>query len=225
MGASCTRGNSNNSAYGIPIGGGTAKQGLVSTKNMAINGAMVNHIRTRAGGENRDLVFCVNQLGGVGKNRSQFGTTADGLGRIGCPGRPRSDGLTLLAALLTVGPDPQPWSYSIVGYVGSGLAALGPTYYLAGSLIPSGTQETEILGIYTHNIPPSPAVPPQQIHIGIAGVTPSTITFTGGDLTRSYTVKRPEAHYTPPSNPAVWPWLNQGFDFTPGVTYTMFLDY
>ena len=225
MGASCTRGNNKNSAYGVPIGGGTAKQGLVSTKNMAVNGAMVSHIRTRAGGENRKLVFCVNQLSGVGKNRSQFGSTADGLGRIGCAPNPRTDGLTLTAALVTQGPPPFPWTHDIVGYVGSGLAALGPTYDVVGSLIPTGAHGTEILGIYTHDLAPSPAMPPQQIHIGIAGITPHTITFSGGDLARSYTVKRPDATYTPPSNPAVWPWLDQGFVFTPGVTYTVFLDY
>ena len=85
MGASCTRGNRNNSAYGIPIGGGTAKQGLITTTNRAINGAMVDHIRSRAHGNRRDWVFCVNQLGGVGNRYNrQFSASADGLGRLGC---------------------------------------------------------------------------------------------------------------------------------------------
>jgi len=53
-------------------GGGNKKIGLISTKNRAINGAMVRHIRTRAdGGNTRHWVFCMNQLGGVGRKWGQ----------------------------------------------------------------------------------------------------------------------------------------------------------
>ena len=53
-------------------GGGNKKSGLISTKNRAINGAMVRHIRTRAdGGNTRHWVFCMNQLGGVGRKWGQ----------------------------------------------------------------------------------------------------------------------------------------------------------
>jgi len=114
--------------------------------------------------------------------------------------------------------------YDIVGYVGSGLAPLGPDYDVAGSLTPSGAHGTEILGVYTHDLLPHPHVPPQQIHIGISGATPTSFTFTGGDLPQPYTLKTADATYIPPSNPAVWPWLNQGFYLTPGVTYTLFVN-
>ena len=64
---------------------GPALQGLVSTKNRAITGAMVRRIRTRAGGGNsRHWVFCINQLGGVGRKRSQFGPGNRGGVGAGC---------------------------------------------------------------------------------------------------------------------------------------------
>ena len=51
---------------------GPAMQGLISTKNRAINGAMVRRIRTRAdGGNSRHWTFCMNQLGGVGRRWGQ----------------------------------------------------------------------------------------------------------------------------------------------------------
>lgn len=64
---------------------GPALQGLISTKNRAISGAMVRRIRTRAGGGNsRHWVFCMNQLGGVGRKRSQFGPGNRGGVGAGC---------------------------------------------------------------------------------------------------------------------------------------------
>jgi hypothetical protein len=219
MGASCTRGNSNNSAYGIPIGGGTAKQGLVSTKNMAINGAMVNHIRTRAGGENRDLVFCVNQLGGVGKNRSQFGPTADGLGRIGCPTRPRSDGLTLTAADLLGGSPPVPGL--VIGFSDGSLG--GPDG--GGSLVPSSISGTEIMAVYSNDYPGP--MPPPQLHLRMreGSRVPVSITFTGGDLPHPFLSILHAADIQPPTTIEWWAWMNHGFHLTAGVTYTIFLDY
>ena len=59
-------------ATSINQGGGDKLIGLVSTKNRAIKGATVNAIRTRAGGGNsRHWIFCMNQLGGVGRHRWQ----------------------------------------------------------------------------------------------------------------------------------------------------------
>ena len=53
-------------------GGGDKKQGLVSTKNLPIDGAAVTRIRTRADGRSRrQQVFCMNQLGGVGRRWGQ----------------------------------------------------------------------------------------------------------------------------------------------------------
>ena len=64
-------------------GGGNSLIGLISTKNKAINGAMVRNIRTRSdGGKTRNWVFCMNQLGGVGRRWGQ----AAGPGNRGAPG-------------------------------------------------------------------------------------------------------------------------------------------
>ena len=128
-------------------------------------------------------------------------------------------GLQLVAALLTT-----PLSEEHVGYSGPGLIAAGPTYPAAGSLTPSSIYGTRILGLWTVDLPPSPHVPPQQMAIAMSGDIPTSFTFTGGDLTKSYTLKTAEAHSIPSGNPAVWPWLNQGFILTPGVTYTVFIN-
>ena len=51
-------------------GGGNKKEGLVSTTNT--RSSLVSHIRTRAdGGNARNWVFCINQLGGVGHRWGQ----------------------------------------------------------------------------------------------------------------------------------------------------------
>jgi hypothetical protein len=119
-----------------------------------------------------------------------------------------------------VGPE-----YDLVGYSsGPPLLPAGPDWPVMGSLTPSSRNGTTILGIWTHGLPPSPYVPPQQIHVAIAGVTPRSITITGGDLDKPYTLKTADAYYVPPTNPAVWPWLNHGFYLTPGVGYTIFID-
>jgi len=66
-------------------GGGNSKQGLPPT---ATNFFMVpggsNNQYNRAVGQNRDVVFCMNQLGGVGRGRTQFGSgSRDGVGKTG----------------------------------------------------------------------------------------------------------------------------------------------
>jgi hypothetical protein len=53
----------------IDQGGGNKKQGLVSTTNTPV--ALDSHIRVRGGGHNRNWVFCMNQLGGVGRRWGQ----------------------------------------------------------------------------------------------------------------------------------------------------------
>ena len=50
-------------------GGGNKKQGLVSTTNTRV--ALDAHIRIRGGGHNRNWLFCMNQLGGVGRRWGQ----------------------------------------------------------------------------------------------------------------------------------------------------------
>ena len=60
-----------------PSGGGSKLQGLTSTTNKKTD--TIRAIKERAWGENRNIVFCMNQLGGVGRHKSQFHTPADGL--------------------------------------------------------------------------------------------------------------------------------------------------
>ena len=66
-----------------PEGGGDALQGLPPICNM--RSPLVPYVRTRADGDNRNVVFCVNQLsGGVGAKRGQFGPgNRAGVGQTG----------------------------------------------------------------------------------------------------------------------------------------------
>ena len=100
-----------------------------------------------------------------------------------------------------------------------------------GSLNPSGTTWTEVLGIRTLDgvvsLPPH-GYPPRQFALRIIGVhVPASITITGGDLSKSYTLKTDEADVKPPTAPDTWTWYTTfsqpggGFLFTPGVTYTI----
>ena len=60
-------GRARNVNVNLNTAGGNKKQGLPPSS--------VEHtrlVKTRAGGENRNLVFCMNQLGGVGRGKSQF---------------------------------------------------------------------------------------------------------------------------------------------------------
>ena len=56
---------------------GSKSQGVASTTTGSASS--IRSIRNRAGGQNRNFVFCMNQLGGVGRGRSPFGSTADGV--------------------------------------------------------------------------------------------------------------------------------------------------
>ena len=60
-----------------PGNGNGFLQGLVSTVNK--RAGLIKFIRTEAGGQNRDMVFCINQLGGVGKRSNMFASNADGV--------------------------------------------------------------------------------------------------------------------------------------------------
>jgi hypothetical protein len=70
-----------------PEGGGNKLQGLPPICNM--RSPLVPYVRTRADGENRNVVFCINQLGGVGSKRSQFGSgNRAGVGQTGGCAKP-----------------------------------------------------------------------------------------------------------------------------------------
>ena len=81
---------SSGSNYGVnknsPGNGNGKWQGLWPSVGHARN---VRYINTRAGGDNRNVVFCMNQLGGVGRISKMFATTADGV-KEPCPGADNS---------------------------------------------------------------------------------------------------------------------------------------
>ena len=71
---------SSGSNYGVnknsPGNGNGKWQGLWPSVGNARN---ARHINIEAGGNNRNVVFCMNQLGGVGRISNMFATTADGV--------------------------------------------------------------------------------------------------------------------------------------------------
>ena len=71
---------SSGSNYGVnknsPGNGNGKWQGLWPSVGHSRNARLIN---TRAGGDNRNMVFCINQLGGVGRISNMFATTADGV--------------------------------------------------------------------------------------------------------------------------------------------------
>ena len=77
-------------------GNGNGKwQGLAPITNMRPH--LVPYVRTRANGDDRNVVFCMNQLGGVGRISNMFASTADGVHSESCA---HSAGSTLGAVLL-----------------------------------------------------------------------------------------------------------------------------
>ena len=72
---------SSGSAYGVnensPGNGNHKWQGLPPTTNK--RSSLIPFIRTHARGDKRNVVFCMNQLGGVGRISTMFATTADGI--------------------------------------------------------------------------------------------------------------------------------------------------
>ena len=89
-----------------PEGGGNKLQGLPPICNM--RSPLVPYVRTRADGENRNVVFCINQLsGGVGAKRGQFGPgNRAGVGQTGGCAKPTppwwKDNPAIIAALQIV---------------------------------------------------------------------------------------------------------------------------
>ena len=69
-------GNAGASTYNLNgnVGGGDKKQGLRSTIGNLSN---LNYLGTY--GDKRDVVFNINQIGGVGKGKSMFASNADGV--------------------------------------------------------------------------------------------------------------------------------------------------
>ena len=63
-----------------PSGGGDKLQGT-PTSGVGLNPNLVSHVRIKAWGRDRNLVFYINQLGGVGRKRTQFLSDADGIHR------------------------------------------------------------------------------------------------------------------------------------------------
>jgi len=59
------------------IGGGNSKQGIPSSIDR-VSGINYN----RSYGDKRNVVFHMNQLGGVGRGRSMFSSNADGVSRL-----------------------------------------------------------------------------------------------------------------------------------------------
>ena len=67
-----SEGNGNNKWQGLP--------GLTNLRS-----SLVVPVKTRAYGVNRDKVFCLNQLGGIGRFSNMFASTADGV-KLPCQG-------------------------------------------------------------------------------------------------------------------------------------------
>ena len=66
------------------MGNGNGKwQGLVSVTNQ--RSRLIPIIQRGAGGQDRDKVYCFNQLGGIGKKSNMFAPNADGV-RLPCQG-------------------------------------------------------------------------------------------------------------------------------------------
>ena len=87
MGAGIPGSLSYNTSVNGNQGGGNAKQGLAPTLNKSVE-FVVPAIQTRAVApvRNRNLVFCINQLGGVGmgNKNSQFASNADSANTLAC---------------------------------------------------------------------------------------------------------------------------------------------
>ena len=93
MGAGLGGSTSRNVNVNANTGGGNKKQGLSTTTNKKVQ-FVSNAIKNRSYGESRNVIFCMNQLGGVGavsggSNSRMFGSTSDGVkdcitGPYGC---------------------------------------------------------------------------------------------------------------------------------------------
>ena len=77
MGAGLGGSSRYNVNVNINTGGGSKKQGLPATRNVG-NRFVLNAIKRRASSNSKAL-FIINQLGGVGRKRSQFLSNAGGI--------------------------------------------------------------------------------------------------------------------------------------------------
>lgn len=80
---SMSAGRSGASVYNANVngdqGGGDSKQGLAPTTNKRVNFVLrAIQIRASADSDQRRKVYCLNQLGGIGRPSKMFATTADG---------------------------------------------------------------------------------------------------------------------------------------------------
>ena len=61
-------------------GGGNKLSGLPSNTNKTSLSSNINKNKSWMAPRRKDLIFCVNQLGGIGRSRSQFsGSSSDGV--------------------------------------------------------------------------------------------------------------------------------------------------
>ena len=86
---SMSAGRSGASVYNANVngdqGGGNKLQGLASTTNKRVNFIMpAIKRRAYATKEQRAKVFCINQLGGIGRPSKMFATGADGVNKLAC---------------------------------------------------------------------------------------------------------------------------------------------
>ena len=102
----------------------------------------------------------------------------------------------------------------------------------AGSLDPASISGIVISWLTTLDGPAFPAASPKQLQLGGSfNVVPTSVTFTGGDLTKSYTLRTNEADVKPPGVSDTWVWYSafsqpgEGFLFTPGQIYTIIFNY
>ena len=86
---SMSAGRSGASVYNANVngdqGGGDKKQGLAPTTNKRVE-FVLRAIKREAYStpEQRSKVFCINQLGGIGRPSKMFATTADGVNKSAC---------------------------------------------------------------------------------------------------------------------------------------------
>lgn len=77
MGAGLAGSSRYNINVNLNTHGGSKKQGLPATRNVG-NNFVLNSIKRRASSNSKSLII-INQLGGVGRKRSQFLSNADGV--------------------------------------------------------------------------------------------------------------------------------------------------
>ena len=125
--------------------------------------------------------------------------------------------MCLTAALL-------PSGGTVIGYSNGVLGGPAP----GGSLVPTGNDVTEIMGIWDQALP-GPSPPPQiAIRLNMtppASIVPTSYTFVGGDLSQPYTLTTSQANISPPTTSDIWVWFNHGFTLTIGQRYGIFLNY